>query len=593
MRSTLPLAPFLFTALAVVCPSALDAQELIVNGGLENMKRCPTGPSVKRLKVDGKVKSAQRDPDLYAACSEAFGVPHNWSGHQEAWECEAYAGLVLTSDMPNECGMREYIQFPLAAPLENGRRYRLSFRVSPSEHSGYVTDRIAAQFSAVDHSAKGVPAALRERADVENPLGRMLNDTSGWTTVTGIHNAKGGERFVVIGNFHTCNSSTRIRMYGDKKDAVQRKAAARMDPLARRGAWREWMARTAYVHLDGVSLIPDSTSPERIVDLTPELACPPDVPKATGPELVPDPGFDRNIHPTYNSWRNASTGTPDLLNGETGLYLYSDGYTDNREYLRIPLAETLSPCSTYRVSLDVRMNASYAFAVDAIGIAVADSFSTRRDRMRLDLPGAWRSPPGALMANTDRSITLCGTIVPGSCAKHLIVGNFEPDSATTVVRVGAENDGPFAYYFVDNVHLAAVGTVNGCVDPCSASVAVAEGDEPIEEEWPDHLVLHFDSDSELPLEVDDNALDRLASALNADRSMSLYITGHTDDSGTEERNDELGLARAIRLRELLVLRVLAAGSIHTYSNGSCLPIADNGTAEGRAKNRRVEVELRR
>jgi flagellar motor protein MotB len=579
--------------MAIVCPFVLQAQDLIVNGGLESMKRCPTGPSLKRLKVDGKVKTAQRDPDLYATCSEAFGVPGNWSGHQEAWEGDAYAGLVLTSDMPNECGMREYIQFPLATPLENGRRYRLSFRVSPSEHSGYVTDRIAAQFSAVDHSGKGVPAALRERADVENTLGRLLNDTSGWTTVTGIHNAKGDERFVIIGNFHTCNSSTRIRMYGDKKDAVQRKAAARLDPVAKRGAWREWMARTAYVLLDGVSLVPDSTGPDRIVELTSELACPSEVPAATGPELVPDPGFDRNLHPTPDSWRNASNGTPDLNNGETGIYLYSDGYTDNREYIRIPLAETLSPCSTYRVSLDARMNASYAFAVDAIGIAVADSFSTRHDRMRLDLPWAWRSPAGALMTNADRSITLCGTFVPGLCAEHLLVGNFGPDSATTVVRVGADNDGPFAYYFLDNVHLSAVGSVPGCIDPCAASVSVAEADDVLAGEWPEFAILHFDSDSELPLEVDGDALDRLASSLVSDTDLSVHITGHTDDSGTAVRNQALGLARAERLRALLVQRGAPPSSIHTSSAGSRRPIADNESAEGRAMNRRVEVELKR
>lgn len=593
MRSTLPLAPFLFMALVVVRPSALDAQELIVNGGLENMKRCPTGPSVKRLKVAGKVRSAQRDPDLYAVCSETFGVPVNWSGRQEAWEGEAYAGLVLTSDMPNECGMREYIQFPLAAPLENGRRYRLSFHVSPSEHSGYVTDRIGAQFSAVDHSGKGVPAALRERADVDNALGRLLNDTSGWTTITGIHNANGDERFVIIGNFQRCNSSTRVRMYGDKKDAVQRKAAARLDPLEKRGAWRAWMARTAYVYLDGVSLVPDSTAPESIGTLTPELACLLEIPSATGPELISDPGFDHNLHPTPASWRNASNGTPDLNNGETGIYLYSDGYTDNREYIRIPLAKRLSPCTTYRVSLDVRMNASYAFAVDAIGIAVTDTFSTRRDRMRLDLPWAWRSPPGALMTNADRSITLCGTFVPDLCAEHLLVGNFGPDSATTVVRAGAQNDGPFAYYFIDNVHLFAVGSVPGCKDPCTASVSVALADDMRTDEWPEFAILHFDSDSELPLEVDDDALDRLSSALLSDKDLNVHITGHTDDSGTAQRNQALGLARAERLRDLLLQRGAPASSIHTSSAGSSSPIADNGSAEGRAMNRRVEVELKR
>lgn len=564
-----------------------------MNGGLEDFKRCPSGPTMKRLKVDSKVKGAQGNPDLYATCSEAFGVPENWSGQQAAGEGEAYAGLVLTSDMPNECASREYLQFPLKEPLENGRRYRLTFRVSPSEHSGYVTDRIAAQFSAVDHSAKGFPAALRERSDVENRLGRLLNDTSGWTTVTGIHNAKGGERFVVIGNFHSCNSSTRIRMYDDKKDAVQRKAAARMDPNARRGAWREWMARTAYVYLDGVSLVPDSTAPESIGTLTPELACLAEVPAATGPELIPDPGFDRNLHPTHNSWRNASNGTPDLVNGETGIYLYSDGFTDNREFIRIPLAETLSPCSTYRVSFDVRMNAAYAFAVDAIGVAVTDTFSTRRNRLLLDLPWAWHSPPGALMALSDRMITLCGTFTPTLCAQQLLVGNFGPDSATTVVRVGADNDGPFAYYFVDNVHLAAVHRLPGCEDPCQAVVPLVEEDPPLKNVWPEHVVLHFDSDSEMPLEVDAEALDALAAVLNADRNLVLQIIGHADDSGTETRNERLAQARADGLRDLLVERGAPAASIHTSSEGSKQPIADNATPEGRAMNRRVEVELRR
>jgi hypothetical protein len=568
-------------------------QELVVNGGLESFKRCPTGPAVKRLKVDGKVKAAQGDPDLYATCNGPFGVPDNWSGQQAAWEGEAYAGLLLTTDMPNECGMREYLQFPLSTPLESGRRYRLTFHVSPSEHSGYVTDRVAALFTEEDQAAKGLSPASRERADVENAHGRMLGDTAGWTTITGIHNARGGERFVLIGNFHTCNSSTRIRMDGSKKASMERKASARMDPNARRSAWREWMSRAAYVYLDGVSLVPDSTSPERINVLMPELACPAEVPEATGPELIPDPGFDRNLHPTPDSWRNASDGTPDLYDGETGLYLYSDGYTDNREYIRIPLADTLSPCSTYRVSLDVRLNPTYAFAVDAIGVAVSDTFNTRRDRLRIDLPWAWRSPPGALMAQSDRSMTLCGTFTPTVCARHLFVGNFGPDSSTTIVQVGTDGDGPFAYSFVDNIHLAAVSSVPGCVDPCPAAVHGVVGSNTNTFEWPDRIILHFDSDSDLPLEVDAGALDRLATTLNADRSMSLHITGHADGSGTPARNRTLAQARADRLRELLLQRGAPPESILTYTQGSSRPIADNANPEGRAMNRRVEVEVRR
>ncbi|MCC7501059.1 MAG: OmpA family protein [Flavobacteriales bacterium] len=573
--------------------AAVRGQELVVNGGLETFNKCPKGPAVKRLKVDGKVRSAQGDPDLYAVCSAPFGVPGNWSGRQAAWEGEAYAGLVLTTDMPNECAAREFIQFPLKAPLESGRRYRLTFRVSPAEHSGYVTDRVAALFSEVDHTAKGLSPALRERADVQNTPGRLLNDTTGWTTVTGIHNAKGGERYVLIGNFHTCNASTRVRMDASKKASMERKAATRMDPDEGRGAWRGGMGHVAYVYLDGVSLVPDSTSPERINTLTTELACAAEVPRAIGPELIADPGFDRNLHPTPDSWRNASDGTPDLFDGETGLYLYSDGYPDNREYIRIPLAEPLSPCSTYRVSLDVRRNPSYAFAVDAIGVAVTDTFTTRRDRLRIELPWAWRSPPGALMAQSDRAMTLCGTFTPQVCARHLLVGNFSADCATTIVQVGPDGNGPFAYSFVDNVHLAAVSSVPGCVDPCPASLSVSEATSANASEWPDRIVLHFDTDSDLPLELDAGALDRLAATLNADRSMRLHITGHADDSGTPARNQRLALARADRLRDLLVQRGAPADSIVTSSAGSGHPIADNTSPEGRAMNRRVEVEVLR
>ena len=55
--------------------------------------------------------AAQGNPDYYAECSETFGVPSNWSGCQVAFDGAAYTGLVLTTDLRNECGAREYLQF--------------------------------------------------------------------------------------------------------------------------------------------------------------------------------------------------------------------------------------------------------------------------------------------------------------------------------------------------------------------------------------------------------------------------------------------------------------------------------------------------
>jgi hypothetical protein len=485
---------------------------------------------------------------------------------------------------------REYLQFALERPLESGRRYRLSFRVSAAENSGYITDRVGAIFSAVDRR-KGLPPGLRERAQVENPLGRMLGDTAGWMQVSGIHNAQGGERFVIIGNFHPCNSSTRVRMHGSKKAALQLKTKARLDPVARRGAWHEWMARTAYVYLDDVSLLPDSTAPERIAALSAAEACPLTVPTATGPELVPDPGFDQNVHPTPTSWRNASNGTPDLFNGVLGLYLYSAAFKDNREYVRTPLNTPLSPCNTYRISMDVRRDPSYAFVVDAIGIALVDTFSTPYDRLVLDLPWAWRSPPGALLVNSDRPMTLCGTFTPAGCAQQLLLGNFGADSATTIVRDGSAQDGPYAYVFVDNVHLVHISTADGCIDPCSGPIVLEQAVQPFT--WPERISLHFDSNTNVPLEVDAAALVQLASRLVEVPQLQLHITGHTDSVGNTAENERLGLARADHLRRMLLDLGAPPHSIHTHTRGSSAPVADNATEEGRALNRRVDVELRK
>lgn len=578
-----------FLVAAVCCLAAnAKAQELVVNGGLENFSRCPQGPVVKKLQVDGRVKAAQGDPDLYSGCSEDFGVPQNWSGAQPAWEGGTYAGLVLTSDMPDECGRREYLQFPLTEPLQNGRRYRLTFRICVAEYSGYYTDRIGAIFCTQDYSRKGIPAGVREHAHVENPLGRMLDDTTAWTTVSGLYNATGGERFVVVGNFHPCNRSSRKALNGGKTASMKRKADARMDPLPRRGAWHEWMKRTAYVYLDGVSLVVDTTAPRTIAGLTAELACPPDVPVATGPELVPDPGFDHNTHPKPTSWRNASSGTPDLMEGHTGLYVYSQRYTDNREYIRTPLADTLRPCSTYRFSMDVWRNTTYAYATDGIGIAVTDTFSTRYDRMRMDFPWAWRSPRGAIIDG--EPVTLCGTFTPAHCATQLVLGNFDADTASTLVLAGNESDGPFAYYYVDNVHLNTVAHRPGCVDSCGASPIIVDDTAP---PHPESFTLHFDTDSDEPLEEHAAEIDRVAALLKEDPTLTLRIIGHTDDSGTPAHNDALGRARADHLRSALIARGAPEAAISTISAGSSDPIADNTTPEGRAMNRRVEVVIGR
>lgn len=74
-----------------------------------------------------------------------------------------------------------------------------------------------------------------------------------------------------------------------------------------------------------------------------------------------------------------------------------------------------------------------------------------------------------------------------------------------------------------------------------------------------------------------------------DVGRKLVLIGYTDDVGSEETNLDLSARRADAVRAFFSQHGLSATMMETVGRGEADPIADNGTAQGRAKNRRVEV----
>lgn len=72
---------------------------------------------------------------------------------------------------------------------------------------------------------------------------------------------------------------------------------------------------------------------------------------------------------------------------------------------------------------------------------------------------------------------------------------------------------------------------------------------------------------------------------------TVKITGHTDNVGTPDYNQQLSLRRAEAVRDYLISIGGDASRMEVAGMGETQPLADNGTAEGRARNRRVEVEV--
>lgn len=103
--------------------------------------------------------------------------------------------------------------------------------------------------------------------------------------------------------------------------------------------------------------------------------------------------------------------------------------------------------------------------------------------------------------------------------------------------------------------------------------------------------LEFEVAKDVILAGSFTSLDELAGVLMKKPTWKLEISGHTDNAGDDESNLVLSKKRAEAVRNYLVSKGIDATRFVINYFGETKPIADNSTAEGRAKNRRVEMKV--
>jgi OOP family OmpA-OmpF porin len=86
-------------------------------------------------------------------------------------------------------------------------------------------------------------------------------------------------------------------------------------------------------------------------------------------------------------------------------------------------------------------------------------------------------------------------------------------------------------------------------------------------------------------------LDRLVVFMNENKDKKAELSGHTDNVGTEAYNQKLSERRVNAVREYVVKKGVDSSRISGQGFGESKPIAENKTAQGRAKNRRVEIKV--
>ena len=101
----------------------------------------------------------------------------------------------------------------------------------------------------------------------------------------------------------------------------------------------------------------------------------------------------------------------------------------------------------------------------------------------------------------------------------------------------------------------------------------------------------FDFDKSVLKKEGKAKLDDLVGKVKGINLEVIIAVGHTDSIGTDAYNQKLSVRRAEAVKSYLVSKGIEKNRVYTEGKGEKQPVADNKTKEGRAKNRRVEIEV--
>lgn len=192
------------------------AQNLVINPSFENHKTCPRFLSNFNSDSADWSTTSRGTTDYFHSCGETMGIPNNFNGFQKAKSGKAYAGLYLYA--PND--YREYVQGELQQELTKNLSYKVSFYVSLAETSDYALKDLSVLFSDTELNiptdktiSKSILAKNKAANTYLMPIvsQQFYGNSKKWELISLEYVAKGGEKYVSIGNFKDNKRTRKIK----------------------------------------------------------------------------------------------------------------------------------------------------------------------------------------------------------------------------------------------------------------------------------------------------------------------------------------------------------------------------------------------
>ena len=194
-------------------------QNLIPNGSFEIYSDCPTwfndlDSAYAWSNPMTNIPFVSGTPDYFNECAYyPIGVPQNIQGYQPAHTGFAYAGILLGERVELNYNYREYLQTFFNPPLIAGQCYHFEMYVNLGNNCRYTTDDIAVLINDIYLSGINNHDPLLYIPSIINPTNNTF-DTLNWTSVSGDYIARGGELYLIIGNFNS-DLHTSISLYNN------------------------------------------------------------------------------------------------------------------------------------------------------------------------------------------------------------------------------------------------------------------------------------------------------------------------------------------------------------------------------------------
>ena len=200
---------------------------------------------------------------------------------------------------------------------------------------------------------------------------------------------------------------------------------------------------------------------------------------------------------------------------------------------------------------------------------------------------------------TDKMALLNGVVTNfkgKTLANEIIV--FEDDKTKSRYKAHTDERGKFSMLIPVNA-LYSLKYKNFTSDVENTKMSVPADKEAIYEvaikiDPPKEFILtnvFFDTGKSSLKPSSNKALNDLAEVLNLKKKMVIELQGHTDDVGSAGDNLRLSQQRAEAVRNYLLSKGISAERIKATGYGALMPIADNASEEGRAKNRRTGLKV--